>query len=427
MKEPIFLKNARFSLTMDRGRILENKSIRMQDGRIAEIGNIKKQRGDEVIDCSSSLVMPGLVNAHTHVAMVLLRGLNDDAPLQEWLESMWKKEKKLTPDLQFDGALMGLMEMLRTGTTACLDMYSDFDSARAAKELGIRLGAGTPLISVFGPGDERLAKASDFIDRYKGDDLIVPVVNLHAIYTNDEDTMRKAGELSREKDVILHAHCSETRKEVFDNRREKGRLALEELDEHRVVWERTVLAHMGWAASWEFDIVKERGASLVHCPTSNQKLATGGFFPFKDLKEKDITVGLGTDGAASNNSLDMFREMRSMALLQKGQYWDPLACTSDDALECATINGSRILGLEGGMIREGMNADLCILDIDPHIMPLRKENLSSALVYSAVGDLVNTTVVGGKVVYRNGRLRDGTSLKERYMEISEKCSEALGI
>ncbi|MEA3559374.1 MAG: amidohydrolase family protein, partial [Candidatus Thermoplasmatota archaeon] len=251
------------------------------------------------------------------------------------------------------------------------------------------------------------------------------MVNLHSIYTNDEEAMVKAGELSREKDVLLNVHCSETRKEVFGNKRDHGRLAVEELDEHGALWEKSVLAHLGWAASWEFNRIKERGASVVHCPNSNQKLATGGFFPFKDLKELGVTVGLGTDGAASNNSLDMFREMKAMALLQKGQYWDPTATFAEDPLVCSTVNGNSILGTNGGMVKEGMNADLCILDIDPLIMPLRKDNLMSALVYSAVGNLVKGTMIGGDVVYNDGKLPDGSDWKERYMELSGKCTDGL--
>lgn len=427
MTEPIYLNNARFIYTGSKSYVLEDTSIRIENGTISEIGDVQKQRGDEALDCSRSIVMPGLVNSHTHAAMVLLRGLNDDAPLEQWLKSMWAVEAKLTPKLERDGAMMGFMEMIRTGTTACLDMYSGIPSAEAAKDIGIRLGAGTPLISVFGSPEDRLVKAREFIDIYRRDDLIIPVVNLHAIYTNDDDTMRKAGELSNKEDVILNVHCSETRKEVFDNKRDKGRLALEELDEHGVVWEKTVLAHMGWSSSWEFRKVKERGASLAHCPASNQKLATGGFFPYKDLKDMDINIGLGTDGAASNNSLDMFREMRSMALLQKGQYWDPMAATSEDALRCATIGGNRLLNTDGGILEKGMNADLCILDVDPSIMPLRKENLSSALVYSAVGNLVRSTIIGGELVYNDGKLKDDTLLRDRYVDLSKECMQELGL
>ena len=320
MKEPMILKDARFILTMDGNRILENGSVRIEHGMISKVGEVNKERGDEVIDCSHSIIMPGMINSHTHAAMVLLRGLNDDAPLDQWLSSMWEVEGRLTPDIEQKGAEMGFLEMVRTGTTGCIDMYGAFVAANAAEKVGIRMANGPPLISVFGPIEERLPMAIKFIEEYRDHDLICPMVNLHSIYTNDEEAMVKAGELSKKEDVLLNVHCSETRKEVFENRRDKGRLALEELDKNGCIWEKTILAHLGWASSWEFNIMKEKGAGAVHCPNSNQKLATGGFFPYKDLKKMGINVGLGTDGAASNNSYDMFREMKAMALLQKGQY-----------------------------------------------------------------------------------------------------------
>jgi cytosine/adenosine deaminase-related metal-dependent hydrolase len=250
-------------------------------------------------------------------------------------------------------------------------------------------------------------------------------VNLHSTYTNTDDTIAKCGEMSKEEDVVLHVHCSETRKEVFDNRKDKGRLGVEELDHHGCLWEKSVLVHMGWASSWEFNIVKERRASLVHCPSSNQKLATGGFFPFKDLKKIGIRVGLGTDGAASNNSLDMFREMKEMALVQKGQYWDPMAAVAEDVLECAVRSGNGILGLKSGKISPGWNADICILDAGPGMVPLRTENLLSNLVYSATGDMVRTTMVGGDLVYHEGRMMNRQDLRERCLELGEKVNSLL--
>lgn len=425
MKEPIFLKNARFILTMDGTRILERASVRIEDGVISQVGDIDRERGDEVIDCSNSIIMPGMINSHTHAAMVLLRGLNDDSPLDQWLASIWEVEARIDPLIEEMGAEMGFLEMVRTGTTGCVDMYGAFPGAKAAENVGLRMANGHPLITVFGPTDERLKVAKDFIDEYKGHDRIIPIVNLHAIYTNDEDAMKKAASLSKEKDVLLHVHCAETRKEVFDNKRDRGRLALEELDANGCIWERTLLAHMGWASSWEFKKMMEKGAKAVHCPNSNQKLATGGFFPYKDLKEMGAVVGLGTDGAASNNSLDMFREMKAMALLQKGQYWDAMACTAEDALLCSTVNGYDILALCGGKVEEKMTADLAIVDIDPMMMPLRSDNLMSAIVYSATGRQVRGTIVQGEPVYLDGKLRNGSSWTERYMELSSETEDAL--
>jgi 5-methylthioadenosine/S-adenosylhomocysteine deaminase len=425
MKEPTVFKNARYILTMDSGKILENTDVRVENGVIESIGKKITQIGDEVIDSSGSILMPGLVNSHTHAAMVMLRGLNDDAPLQEWLQSMWDVEGKLTYNQELMGAEMGFLEMIRTGTTSCLDQYGAKQAVQASRKTGIRVANGVPLISVWGGAEERLVNAREFIKDFKGDDRIIPIVNLHSTYTNDEETMIKCGEMSKEEDVLLHVHCSETRKEVFDNRREKGRLGVEELDHHGCVWEKSVLVHMGWASSWEFNIVKEKGASLVHCPNSNQKLATGGFFPFKDLKEMGVRIGLGTDGAASNNSLDMFREMKSMALVQKGQYWDPMAASAEDVLNCAINSGNNILGLKGGKIASGMNADITQLEIGPGLGPVRSENLPSAVVYSATGDMVRTTMIGGDLVFHDGKMMDGRKLTERYLELSEKINSEL--
>ncbi|MGA1793131.1 MAG: amidohydrolase family protein [Thermoplasmatota archaeon] len=425
MREPVVFRKARFVLTMDKGGVLENVDVRVQDGKVNAVGPDLSQRGDEIIDCSRSLVMPGLVNSHTHAAMVMFRGLNDDAPLQEWLRSMWALEGKLKPEQELLGAEMGFLEMARTGTTACMDQYGAEVGVKAAGKVGLRLANGVPLITVWGGAKERLVKAREFIREYRGHERIIPIVNLHSIYTNDEETMIECGKISKQEEVILHVHCSETRKEVFDNRRDKGRLGVEELDNNGCLWEKSVLVHMGWAASWEFNLVKERGASLVHCPSSNQKLATGGFFPFKDLKNLGVQVGLGTDGAASNNTLDMFREMKEMALLQKGQYWDPMACTAGDALVSATISGNRILGLNGGKVVPGMNADLCVLDIGPGAGPLRKDNLLSAVVYSMNGNMVRTTMAGGDLIYNGGKMMDGSDLGERYAELSDKVLSEL--
>ena len=201
-------------------------------------------------------------------------------------------------------------------------MYGAFEAARAAERVGLRLAAGPPLISVFGSTDNRLEQAVRFLEEFREHPRIKPVVNLHSIYTNDEDAIKRAADLSRKEDLLLNVHCSETRKEVFDNRKERGRLAVEELNKWGALTKNTVLVHLGWASSWEFQMIGRAGAGTVHCPNSNQKLGTGGFFPYRDLSGMGIRVGLGTDSAASNNSLDMFREMKAMALLQKGQYWE---------------------------------------------------------------------------------------------------------
>lgn len=426
MSEPVFIRNARFVLTMDgEGSILENSSVRIENGMISDVGEIEPMRGDEIIEGGKRILMPGLVNSHTHAAMILLRGLNDDAPLDSWLESMWAVEGRLTPEVEEIGAEMAFLEMIRSGTTACLDMYGAFEAARAAEKVGLRLAAGPPLISVFGSTDDRLDQAGRFLEEFRDHPRIKPVVNLHSIYTNDEDAIKRAADLSRDEDLLLNVHCSETRKEVFENRKERGRLAVEELDKWGALMKNTVLVHLGWASSWEFEMIGRVGASTVHCPNSNQKLGTGGFFPYRDLSRMGVKVGLGTDSAASNNSLDMFREMKAMALLQKGQYWDPTAATALDSLFCATSAGSDILGIDAGRIEKGRAADLVMLNMDHTIMPLRRDNLASAVVYSATGHLVDMTIVNGEILYSGGNLRDGTNIQDRFEELADAVPASL--
>ncbi len=427
MREPILLKGGRFVLTMTDAGILEKADIRVEEGRITDVGTLKKQRGDEVMDCSNSIIMPGLVNCHTHSSMVALRGLNDDSPLNEWLSSMWEVEGRLTGGTAELASELAFLEMVRSGTTSCLDMYEAFDAARAAERVGIRMRNGPAFLSRFAAPEERFRETERFISEYKGNDRVQPAVNVHSIYTNDKETISRAAEMSKRYDVPFHIHCSETREEAFGCKKEHGKLPIELLDDLGALWEKSLLVHLGWASSWEFRRMQERGASAVHCPSSNLKLGTGGFFPMKDLLAQGLRVGLGTDSAASNNSLDMFREMKEAALVQKGQYWDPAAVKAMDVLKAATVTGNSILGTQGGTIEKGMQADIVMVDIDPVLFPLRKDTLPSALVYSANGHLVRGTMVGGDWVYLDGKTINGSDLLKRYSDLAAKVNEALSL
>jgi cytosine/adenosine deaminase-related metal-dependent hydrolase len=420
MRGPKLLKGVRFVLTMTDAGIMERTDIRVEDGRISDIGTLKKLRGDEVFDCSDSIIMPGLVNCHTHSSMVALRGLNDDSPLKEWLSSMWEIEGKLTGETAELASELAFLEMVRSGTTACLDMYEAFDAAKAADRVGIRMRNGPAFLSRFAPPETRFAETERFISEYNGHPRIGAALNVHAIYTNDKETISRAAEMSKRYDVPFHIHCSETREEAFGCKKEHGKLPVELLDDLGALWEKSILVHLGWASSWEFARMRERGASAIHCPSSNLKLGTGGFFPMKDLLSQGLRVGIGTDSAASNNSLDMFREMKEAALVQKGQYWDPAAVRAMDVLMAATVTGSSILGTDAGSISVGALADLVMVDIDPILTPLRKDTLPSALVYSANGHLVKGTMVGGEWVYLDGRLRYGNGFIQRYQDLGEK-------
>ncbi|HDD59704.1 MAG TPA: amidohydrolase [Euryarchaeota archaeon] len=410
----MILKGARFVITQDeKRRVLEGADVRIGGDRIREVGrDLKPERGEEVVDLEGRVVLPALINAHNHAPMVLFRGYEDDRPLKEWLQRMWAKEGRLTGRVARAGAKLALLESLSHGIATTLDMYEAEEVAKAALEVGMRVATAPPLISVFAPAEERLKATERFHRNYRGNPYVLPVVNLHSVYTNDEDAIRRAAELSKELNVPLHVHASETREEIYECRKKTGKLPVEYLDSLGAVWERSVLVHLGWVARWEINIMAERGAKAVHCPSSNMKLGTGGFFPYPVFRERGITVGLGTDSAASNNTQDLFREMRMMALIQKHQYWNSSIVTAQDALDVATRGGAEVVGIKAGRIEKGYLADIAVLEITPEMLPLRRENLISNVVYSTTGNLVERVFVGGREVFRRG----SEEFNEKYRE-----------
>jgi len=419
-KPRVLLRGCRFVVTMDDGRILEKVDILLEDGIIKEIAERIDEKDDVVVNCSDYVVMPGLVNCHTHAAMVLLRGYYDDAELHVWLNKMWEVESRLTPDIVYLASKLAILEMISTGTTAFVDMYFfPQATAKAAMEMGIRAYLGPPFIDIILDRKEVMKELESFIKQYEKHELIRPIVNVHSIYTCDEETLLAAGELSNRYDLLYHIHISETRKEVFECKKKHGVFPVEYLDRLGVLSERTLLVHLGWVTSWEIELIRERKAKVVHCPTSNMKLATAGFFPLKEMLAQGVAVGLGTDGPASNNSLDMFREMKTCVLLQRNNYWRT-DVGAYDALLMATAEASKILGIRTGMIRRGHLADLVLLNSKSlRMMPLRKDNLVSNMVYSATGGNVVMTIVNGRIVYDRSRHEE---LLEEAIRISERLN-----
>lgn len=424
----MILKNLRYIITQDsRRRLLEGSDIKIEGDTIVEVGSgLRPERGEEVIDLTGRIAMPALINAHNHTPMILFRGYEDDRPLKEWLERMWAKEDRLTGDVARAGAKVALLESLSKGTATTLDMYEAEEVAKAALEVKVRVATAPPLISVFAPYEERLKATERFYRTYRDNPYVIPIVNLHSVYTNDEEAIRKAAELSRRLDVPLHVHASETREEIYQCKEKTGKLPVEYLDSLGAVWEKSVLVHLGWVARWEINMMAERGARAVHCPSSNMKLGTGGFFPYPVFREKGITVGLGTDSAASNNTQDMFREMRMMALIQKHQYWNSSLVTAQDALDAATRGGAEAVGIRAGRIEAGYLADIAILSVTAEMLPLRRGNLLSSIVYSATGDAVERVYVGGEEVYRRGseefveRLRSALAEAREFLSCLEE-------
>jgi len=380
------LKNCSYIVNYD--SVIENKNIIVENGKIKDIGNYIE--GDE-IDCREYVVLPGLVNAHTHTPMVVLRGYYDDAELNEWLNKMWEFEKSFNRDLMKLGSEISILEMLLNGTTAFVDMYFNPEDVKELSEkYRIRGNAGyTFLDLLFDPYEidkkQRSLKPTEYFS---------PIINVHSLYSVEEKTLYLVKQLKEELKQRLHIHVSETRKEIYEIKKKHGLFPVEYLNSLGLL-ENTQLVHLGWVASWEIQLLKE--SSVTYCPTSNMKLATGGSFPLKELSEK-TNVTLGTDSAASNNSLDLFREMKNGVLLQRQMYWNT-EVKAFDMLKISTLNGYKLLGINGGYIAKGKVADLVLLD-KKRFYPLTKERLISNIVYLATGDFVKGVIVNGNIHWR---------------------------
>lgn len=400
----MLLKNVRFAVTPH--GTLQDVNIVIAGNEIESITKDipKNSKHSEVVDCSGFLAMPGLVNAHTHVAMTFLRGYGDDVNLQDWLARVWPAEAKLTREDVYAFALMGCLEMVRSGCTSFNDMYFHSDSiAKACIEAGLRGFLAGPVLSV--PGMEKIASVEvgeAFVREWHGRELITPFFGPHSIYGCDEETLRRTTELAQRYQTRVHIHLSETRKEVYDCWRERGVRPVEYLARIGFLGERVIAAHCGWLTKNEIKILGERRVNVVHCPASNMKLATGGELPLPELLQSGANVALGTDGAASNNNLSLLEEMKFAALLHKHARWDPTAADARTVFDMATKGGARGLGLNAGTLEEGRLADVVLIDLDNvYMQPVSRDRLLAHLVYSADSSCVDTVICNGKILMRN--------------------------
>ncbi len=380
----IFVKNLR--LLWDGKRVKENVNVLIDESglKVEEV-----DKSDVVIDGEKLAIIPSFANMHTHLAMIVLRGYHDDSELNEWLQKIWKIEDRMTPEVIYYASILGLYEMVKTGTTLFVDMYFyPEETVRALKLFGVKGALGYPILDD-GKLEERFRNAEKFIKKYKGDENVLPIVNVHAIYTASLNTIERAKDLAREYDVYYNIHASETRWELVYSLKKYGKTPVEAMQS--VLDEKTILAHGTWITKREIDLISRSSSLVVHNATSNMKLAGGSTMPLRELVSKDCLVALGTDGASSNNSYDMFIEMKIACLLQKHHYWDPLACKSEDVLKMATINGFSFLNQNPGWT----GIDLSNI----RMFPVRKYNFFSNLVYSCTGDCVKLVISDGKIIY----------------------------
>lgn len=413
-------------VTMNEQRdVIENGAIAITNGKVDLIGTRKiverNSRPKRVIDATGKVIIPGLINTHTHAAMSLFRGISDDLDLNDWLTKFIFPAEAKNVNEQFvrAGTRLGMAEMIRGGTTTYCDMYYFEDAvADETKKAGMRGVLGETIIK-FPVSDNKtpeaaLAYTETFIKKWKNDPLIVPAAAPHAPYTLETATLKAIKAQSDRLDSAVVIHVAETKKERDDILAQYGKTPAAYLDSIGFLSNRTIAAHSVWLTSDEVDIYKQRGVGSAHCPTSNMKLASG-VAPIPTMLRKDVAVGLGTDGAASNNDLNMWEEMDLAAKLHKVSSNDPKTLPAEQAFEMATIRGARALHLDKitGSLEAGKRADLVIVDMDSlHQTPYF--NIYSSLVYATKADDVRTVIINGTIVMLDRRL---LTLDERAIKI----------
>ena len=418
-------------LTMDgKNRVVENGAICIKGDTISRIISLEEMgaqgalKAKKTIDALGGIVLPGLVNGHTHAAMSLFRGLADDLPLMEWLNDyIFPAEKGLDSDFVYTGTLLACAEMILSGATTFCDMYLfEEATAKAARDAGMRALVGEVLYDFpspnYGPIEKGLAYTEDLIRRWEGDPLISIAVEPHSLFTCSPDLLISANKIALDHGTRLIIHVAETTSEVQQIKERYGKLPFEHLDSLGLLGPHLIADHCVHLDEEEMEMISENQVNVIHNPESNMKLASG-IAPIPELLERNITVGLGTDGCASNNNLDLFTEMDMAAKLQKVRMEDPTVMDALTVMRMATIEGAKALGLSHvtGSIEEGKRADIIVVDTNkPHLTPIY--NPYSVLVYSARGNDVSHSIINGRLV-----MEDRALLTIDLDELMDKAAE----
>ncbi len=421
----ILIKGARI-ITQNANREMLKGDILIEGNKIAAIGKeLPKEEVEEVLEGKGKLVFPGLVNTHTHVAMGLLRGYGEGLPLHRWLEEkIWPAEKKMTSEDVYWGTMLGTIEMIKSGTTCFNEMYmfGIKHMADAVIETGMRavLGKGVYDTPKGRDKESEMKELKHKVEEVNGMNSRVQVaVAAHSVYTCSEELLKDAKAFANEEGLQFHMHVSETREEVFNLLKEKKMRPVEYLDSIGLVDEKSVFAHLGWVTKREISLVGKAGATVANCPVSNLKLATGGICPVAEFFDAGANVTLATDGAASNNSLDMFETMKFSHLLQTHKYWDPQKVDMDRLWDAATINGAKGMGINAGSIEKGKLADFVFVDAKAvNLAPLHSDWRS--IIYSINPGNVTDVIVDGKFVLKEGKITlvDEEKVLEKATEVA---------
>jgi len=397
----------------------EPVGVRIEGGLIAALGaDVAAARGDERIDGAGTAIVAGLVNGHTHAAMTLFRGSADDLPLMEWLEQhIWPVEARLDDEDVYWGTRLACVEMIRTGTVRFWDMYWRPGAvARAVTDAGVRATIGPPLLDGGDPArlDELRRAAADGLAEIAANEspLTAPSLAPHAVYTVSPESLTWIAAESERLGMPVQIHVSETEQEVADCLAAHGVRPVELLDRVGLLGPRTLLAHAVWIDERERELIADSGATVVTNPVANMKLAVGAIFDLAAAQRRGLPVGLGTDGAGSNNSLDLLADAKHLALAQKHRARDPAATPAAEAL--AIASGIRAPLLGATPIAPGEPADLLLVRTDRHELGIG--SLEAGLVYAASGSVVDTTIVAGRVLMRDGVVAGEAEILERARE-----------
>lgn len=411
--------------------IISNGEIRIEGNKIVYVGQGSEApegwSSARTIDAQGKVVMPGFINCHTHAAMTLLRSFADDLPLMEWLsERIWPLEDRLTGDDVYWGTMLCIAEMIRSGTTCFADMYFFMDdTAKAVEKTGIRASLSRGMLGVAPTAQLALDETEEFLEKWNGGAAgrITTMVGPHAPYTCPPDYLKKAIDLAKKYNVGAHIHLAETRTEVEDIRKQYGKTPIEYVNDLGLLELPVLGAHCVHLSQNDIKIIRDKKVRVAHNPESNMKLASG-IAPVPQLLAEGVIVALGTDGAASNNNLDMLEEMRSAALLHKVNTMDPTVIPSYTALEMVTKNGAAALGLNDvGMLKPGYKADLIFIDFEkPHLYP--KNDIYAHTVYAAQSSDITDVIIDGELVMQDGKLL--TIDEKDVMQNVQRCADRLG-
>lgn len=394
--------------------IIENGLIAIQNDKIAYVGQqtaAPRITAEKLLDAQGQVATPGLINCHTHLAMTLFRGIAEDQPLRTWLtDTIWPLEAKLQPKDVHSGALLGCLEMIKTGTTTLADMYYHEDQvAQAVEKAGLRAVLTQGIIEL---GDPRIAEKTlensiSFATKYHryADGRVTTRLGPHAVYTCSQELLAKVRETASKLNLGIQIHLAESKEMMKQIRRDHNLTEVELLEKIGFLGSDVLAAHCTHLTKKEMQLLAMHNVKVAHNPVANMKLAQGTA-KIKDLRELGISVGLGTDGPASNNTLDMFETMKVAALLQKLHYQDPTVLPAYTVLKMATIEAAKALGIENsvGSIEIGKKADMLLIDFkQPHLTPLH--NVYANIVYSAHGSDVHTVIANGKILMENREVK----------------------